>query len=118
MGDVRLTLSSRWLKNYTRVESDHSLVSGGSGDSDCSSRSGYGSESSFLTADSDTDGGCSASERELDTDDELDAVQAAAAGLPPPQVAPAGTDPGTGGLAASTIEDELREFRSFSLGLA
>mmetsp|Transcript_41422 Transcript_41422/g.110514 ORF Transcript_41422/g.110514 Transcript_41422/m.110514 type:complete len:722 (-) Transcript_41422:100-2265(-) len=36
----------------------------------------------------------------------------------PPQVAPAGTDPGTGGLAASTIEDELREFRSFSLGLA
>jgi len=61
VGDVRLTLSSRWLKSYTRVggETDHSLVSGGSGDSDGSSRSlsGYGSESSFLTADSDTDGG-------------------------------------------------------------
>ena len=65
MGDVRLTLSSRWLKSYTRVggETDHSLVSGGSGDSDGSSRSlsGYGSESSFLTADSDTDAGSEAS---------------------------------------------------------
>ena len=69
VGDVRLTLSSRWLKSFSRVgsETDHSLVSGGSGgsaDSDGSSRSlsGYGSESSFLTADSDTDAGSEASE--------------------------------------------------------
>ena len=124
MGDLRVTLSSRWLKSYTRSETDHSLVrardresparptprappllptpflscwqvsggSGNSGESDASSAcSGYGSESSFLTVDDDTDAGSVAgsdidTERELDTDDEIN--QVAISPRPRPDLAP------------------------------
>ena len=66
--------------------------SGNSGESDASSAcSGYGSESSFLTVDDDTDAGSVAgsdidTERELDTDDEID--QVAISPRPRPDLAP------------------------------
>ncbi len=80
--DVALTITSRWLKNYSRPEGAASLVS----DSDASSSVRSYSSSAYSSASgaaSDQDADSNAGDpSELDTDDELAAAEEEEVGLP------------------------------------
>jgi len=84
VGDIMLTISTRWLKNYSRPDTGQSIVH--DSESDRSTDFGFGSESEttsgFYSTDADTDADTNSisglTDRDLDTDEEIEAAEAAA----------------------------------------